>query len=42
MTEPLGRDTSLSIFRRMLTMRHFEEAVIRLYNDGRFVSHYHI
>ncbi len=42
MTEPLGRLTSLSIFRRMLLMRHFEEAVIRLYNEGRFVSHYHI
>ena len=42
MPEPLGRETSLSIFRRMLLMRHFEEAVIRLHNEGRFVSHYHV
>ena len=41
-TATLGRETSLSIFERMLAMRHFEEAVIRLYNDGRFVSHYHV
>src|SRR5580698_9067766 len=38
----LDQTTSLSIFERMLVMRHFEEAVIRLYNDKRFVSHYHI
>ena len=31
-----------SIFERMLMMRHFEEAVIRLYKEGRFASHYHI
>ena len=41
-TATLGRETSLSLFERMLAMRHFEEAVIRLYNDGRFVSHYHV
>ena len=41
-TATLGRETSLSTFERMLAMRHFEEAVIRLYNDGRFVSHYHV
>jgi pyruvate dehydrogenase E1 component alpha subunit len=40
--EALDQKTSLSIFERMLMMRHFEEAVIRLYNDKRFVSHYHI
>ncbi len=38
----LDQKTSLSIFERMLMMRHFEEAVIRLYNDKQFVSHYHI
>jgi pyruvate dehydrogenase E1 component alpha subunit len=38
----LDRRTSLSIFERMLMIRHFEEAVIRLYKQGRFVSHYHI
>ena len=38
----LDRATSLSIFERMLVMRHFEEAVIRLYSEGRFASHYHI
>ena len=41
-TATLGRETSLSLFERMLAMRHFEEAVIRLYNDRRFVSHYHV
>src|ERR1039457_2321314 len=39
---PLDRRTSLSIFGRMLMMRHFEEAVIQLYKQGPFVSHYHI
>jgi pyruvate dehydrogenase E1 component alpha subunit len=38
----LDQKTSLSIFDRMLMMRHFEETVIRLYNEKRFVSHYHI
>ncbi len=38
----LDRRASLSIFERMLMIRHFEEAVIQLYRQGRFVSHYHI
>ena len=42
MTMTLDRRTGLSIFERMLMIRHFEEAVIRLYKEGRFVSHYHI
>ncbi|MCC6780690.1 MAG: thiamine pyrophosphate-dependent dehydrogenase E1 component subunit alpha [Hyphomicrobiales bacterium] len=41
-TTSLDRGTSLSIFERMLMIRHFEEGVIRLYEEGRFVSHYHI
>jgi pyruvate dehydrogenase E1 component alpha subunit len=41
-TNTLDRRTSLSIFERMLMIRHFEEAVIELYKQGRFVSHYHI
>ena len=41
-TKSLDRRTNLSIFDRMLMMRHFEEAVIRLYKEGRFASHYHI
>jgi pyruvate dehydrogenase E1 component alpha subunit len=41
-TTPLDRRTGLSIFERMVMMRHFEEAVIRLYKEGRFASHYHI
>lgn len=32
----------LSILDRMLLMRYFEEAVIRLYNDGKFSAHYHV
>lgn len=39
---PLDRRTSLSIFGRMLLIRHFEEAVIRLHGEGKFVSHYHV
>jgi TPP-dependent pyruvate/acetoin dehydrogenase alpha subunit len=42
MAMTLDRRTGLSIFERMLMIRHFEEAVIRLYKEGRFVSHYHI
>jgi pyruvate dehydrogenase E1 component alpha subunit len=38
----LDRRSGLSIFERMLLMRHFEEAVIRLHSEGRFVSHFHI
>src|SRR5450631_1408783 len=41
-TKALDRRTSLAIFERMLMMLHFEEAVIELYKQGRFVSHYHI
>ena len=41
-TLALDRQTSLSIFERMLLIRHFEETVIRLYSEGRFASHYHI
>jgi len=41
-TTALDRPTSLSIFERMLMIRHFEEAVIRLYKEGCFASHYHI
>src|ERR1035437_3620869 len=41
-TTALDRRTSLSIFDRMLMIRHFEEAVIALYKQGQFVSHYHI
>jgi TPP-dependent pyruvate/acetoin dehydrogenase alpha subunit len=39
---PLDRKTSLSIFERMLTIRHFEEAVIDLYRQKKFFSHYHL
>jgi len=41
-TLALDRRTGLSIFERMLLIRHFEEAVINLYKQGRFASHYHI
>ena len=36
------RRTSLSILERMLRMRHFEEAVIRLHKEGKFAGHYHV
>jgi pyruvate dehydrogenase E1 component alpha subunit len=42
MTTPLDRRKSLAIFERMLMMRHFEEAVVRLYQEKRFASHYHL
>jgi TPP-dependent pyruvate/acetoin dehydrogenase alpha subunit len=42
MVSALDQNTNLSIFERMLMMRHFEEAVIRLHKQGQFVSHYHI
>lgn len=41
-TAKLEQRASVSIFQRMLRMRHFEEAVIRLYDEGRFRSHYHV
>lgn len=41
-TTPLDRATSLSILQRMLMIRYFEEEVIRLYQQGRFASHYHV
>jgi acetoin:2,6-dichlorophenolindophenol oxidoreductase subunit alpha len=34
--------TAQLIFERMLTMRHLEEAVIRLSTEGRFGGHYHV
>jgi len=41
-TVKLDQRASISIFQRMLRMRHFEETVIRLYDEGRFRSHYHV
>jgi TPP-dependent pyruvate/acetoin dehydrogenase alpha subunit len=41
-TVKLEQRASISIFQRMLRMRHFEEAVIRLYDESRFRSHYHV
>jgi pyruvate dehydrogenase E1 component alpha subunit len=38
----LDRETTLSIFDRMLMMRYVEEAVLRLYEERRFASHYHL
>lgn len=32
----------LPVFERMLLMRHFEEAVMRLFRDGHLPSHYHV
>jgi len=31
-----------TIFERMLLMRHFEEAVIRLFGEKQFAAHYHV
>jgi pyruvate dehydrogenase E1 component alpha subunit len=39
---PLDRKTSLSIFDRMLMMRYFEEAVLRLHQERRFAGHFHL
>jgi len=32
----------LAVFERMLLMRHFEEAVMRLFKEGHLPSHYHV
>ena len=38
----LDYSARLAIFERMLLMRHFEEAVIRLNQQGQFAAHYHV
>src|SRR3989304_2461165 len=38
---PSSREWSVECCRRMLLIRHFEEALIGLHNQGHFAGHYH-
>ncbi len=38
----LPRDNLLELCRKMLLIRHFEEGLITLHNEGRFRGHYHV
>jgi acetoin:2,6-dichlorophenolindophenol oxidoreductase subunit alpha len=42
MSEPLPDDLAWTILERMLLIRRFEEAVLRLSNEKQFVGHYHL
>lgn len=42
MLPPLPRDQLFELCRKMLLIRHFEEALITLHNEGRFRGHYHV
>jgi TPP-dependent pyruvate/acetoin dehydrogenase alpha subunit len=42
MATELTRATKLEFCRKMLLIRHFEEALITLHNEGRFRGHYHV
>ena len=42
MLPALSRDSLLKFCRKMLLIRHFEEALIMLHNEGRFRGHYHV
>jgi pyruvate dehydrogenase E1 component alpha subunit len=38
----VSREDLLEFCRKMLLIRHFEEALIKLHNEGRFRGHYHV
>jgi len=42
MSQPLPDDLAWSMLARMLLIRRFEEAVLRLSNEKQFVGHYHL
>jgi acetoin:2,6-dichlorophenolindophenol oxidoreductase subunit alpha len=42
MTRPLPDDLAWTMLERMLLIRRFEEAVLRLSNEKQFVGHYHL
>ncbi|MBI4488718.1 MAG: pyruvate dehydrogenase (acetyl-transferring) E1 component subunit alpha [Deltaproteobacteria bacterium] len=42
MLPKVTREDLLELLRRMLLIRHFEEALIGLYNKGHFRGHYHV
>lgn len=42
MSTELTRATRIEFCRNMLLIRHFEEALITLHNEGRFRGHYHV
>ena len=42
MLSAVSRDSLIEFCRKMLLIRHFEEALITLHNEGRFRGHYHV
>ena len=42
MLPKVPRETLIEFCRRMLLIRHFEEALVGLHQDGRFSGHYHV
>lgn len=42
MLPKLSREKLIDLCRRMLLIRHFEEKLILLHNEGRFSGHYHV
>jgi acetoin:2,6-dichlorophenolindophenol oxidoreductase subunit alpha len=42
MSQPLSNDLAWTVLERMLLIRRFEEAVLRLSNEKQFVGHYHL
>ena len=42
MLPKLPREKLLELCRRMLLIRHFEESLIGLHDQGRFEGHYHV
>lgn len=42
MLSNISRDHLIEFCRKMLLIRHFEEALIKLHNEGRFRGHYHV
>src|SRR5262249_59510829 len=42
MSQPLPDDLAWSMLARMLLIRRFEEAVLRLSDEKQFIGHYHL
>lgn len=42
MSTKISRETGIEFCRKMLLIRHLEEALIKLHNEGRFRGHYHV
>jgi len=42
MATEISRESAIEFCRKMLLIRHFEESLITLHNEGRFRGHYHV